>query len=112
MLPRRVTAEWLSEDSDAIYPPDTDIRGHWGHQFNVVGGEVLDLTAKDNTAVPAGWHRHDAAWFGNDEHLDSLTSCIPRVVKWVESFLAAHRCRRSTPRISAEKSLESAPAAD
>lgn len=65
------------------------IRGNYEHQFLVLDGEILDLN-KDAADVKAmdDPHEHDESWFGNDEHIDSMESCKPRVMDWVREFRA------------------------
>lgn len=63
------------------------IQGHYEHQYVVLNGEVIDLN-KDAADVKAmdDPHDHDESWFGNDEHIDSMESCKPRVMDWVREF--------------------------
>lgn len=65
------------------------IQGHYEHQYVVLNGEIIDLN-KDAADVKAmdDPHDHDESWFGNDEHIDSMESCKPRVMDWVREFRA------------------------
>ena len=65
------------------------IRGNYEHQFLVIDDEIIDLN-KDAADVKAmdDPHDHDESWFGNDEHIDSMQSCKPRVMDWVREFKA------------------------
>lgn len=68
------------------------VQGHTDHQYNVVNGKVLDLNADADDVqklLASGdvVYRHDLAFFGNDDHLDSMLSCLPRVACWSERFV-------------------------
>ncbi|MBN3760877.1 hypothetical protein [Burkholderia sp. Ac-20365] len=58
------------------------IEGAYEHQFNVLDGCKFDLSGQDLYA-DVGF---DAEFLGNEEHLDSLRSCLPRVLKWMSRF--------------------------
>ena len=63
------------------------LRGNWHHQWVEIGDRVIDLTGSHPT-VPCGWpYEHDEEFWLNEEHKDSLASCIPRVNAWVQEFL-------------------------
>jgi hypothetical protein len=66
------------------------VEGHVDHQYNVVGGEIVDLSADAadvrRLALP---YRHDPLFFGNEEHLESLASCFARVEGWAAEFAPA-----------------------
>lgn len=66
-----------------------EIRGNYDHQFVVLNGQIIDLN-KDAEDVRdmEDPYEHDESWFGNDEHLDSMESCKPRVRDWVRDFQA------------------------
>ncbi len=66
------------------------IQGHHEHQYLVLNGEIIDLN-KDAADVKAmdDPHTHDESWFGNEDHLDSMESCKPRVRDWVREFTAS-----------------------
>lgn len=65
------------------------IRGNHDHQFNQVGGVVIDLnsTAADVAAIRARGcdpYWHDRRFFGNADHLANMLSCMPRVANWLD----------------------------
>jgi hypothetical protein len=67
------------------------ILGNEEHQYNVIDSQVFDLNKDANdvrnmTASGVDPYEHDPSFFGNEEHLDALLSCIPRVANWVEVF--------------------------
>lgn len=66
------------------------IEGHLYHQYNVLDGKIYDLNAdcQDVRAMAsnANTYWHDAAFFGNPEHSESMMSCLPRVNCWVKRF--------------------------
>ena len=64
------------------------IRGNELHQFlRLSSGKILDLNAdaRDVQDLADPW-RHDPEFWGNEDHLESLESCLPRVDLWVERF--------------------------
>jgi hypothetical protein len=91
------------------------IRGNEGHQYvELENGQILDLNidAADVKRMMTafekdgrtGWfnddenpgnghvyhgdpHQHDAKWFGNPDHIESMRSIVPRVNNWVKEFL-------------------------
>ena len=61
--------------------------GNHGHQFNVLDGKIFDLCAGSaDIADKPGVYEHDPSFWGNNEHVDSVDSCQPRVEKWVAEF--------------------------
>jgi hypothetical protein len=76
------------------------MRGNWHHQFvELPDGTRVDLT--DAAGVPSEHsehpgmspkkvdpYKHDKRFWFNRDHRETLESCIPRVDKWVEEFLA------------------------
>ena len=70
-----------------------EIRGNEDHQFNFLNGAVIDLSedsadVRGMLAAGADPHRHDIEFFGNDEHLEAMLSCMPRVERWVTRYRA------------------------
>lgn len=65
------------------------LAGNYGHQFNLVDGGVVDLSADAaDVAALDEPHRHDPGQFLDNPTLyEQLESCAPRVRLWVESFL-------------------------
>lgn len=67
-----------------------EIKGNVNHQYNVLNGQVFDLN--EDCEDVRGFKRymqvyeHDAEFFGNDDHLASMSSCLPRVMRWVAEF--------------------------
>ncbi|AOG03472.1 hypothetical protein [Bosea sp. RAC05] len=67
------------------------IAGNEKHQFNLINGRIVDLTAgSSGLAGMKGAYRHDPIFFGNDDHLASLVSCMPRVREWADDFTMTH----------------------
>ncbi len=67
------------------------IAGNESHQFNLIDGRIVDLTAGSSGLVGLkGAYRHDPIFFGNDDHLASLVSCMPRVREWADHFAMEH----------------------
>lgn len=64
------------------------IEGNWHHQYNVIGGEVVDITSDSSEVggLDEPYH-HDLVFFGNPDHIESMKSCLPRVNRWVDEFL-------------------------
>ncbi len=64
------------------------IRGHYEHQYNLIGGRIVDLS---HDAVDVGRMKnpylHEPDFFSIPEQQDSLTCCLPRVDRWVMEFL-------------------------
>lgn len=68
------------------------LRGHRDHQYVVLpDGRTLDLNVDaEDVRSMASPHHHDARWFGNTDHVRSMSSCLPAVQGWVERFIADH----------------------
>lgn len=84
------------------------MRGNWHHQWVEIEGRRIDLTngvglenSNDlrHTQIKlgasmeeVGWvsdpFQHDARWWMNPDHVESLNSCLPRVLRWVEQWEA------------------------
>lgn len=64
------------------------ICGHYEHQYNVIGGRIVDLS---HDAIDVGRIRHpylhEPDYFGIPEKQASLNRCAPRVNAWVIQFL-------------------------
>jgi len=60
-----------------------DLRGNWQHQWAEVDGQIIDLSVRN------GDYTHDITFFGNADHAESMTLCMPRVAQWLAEF-AAH----------------------
>jgi hypothetical protein len=64
------------------------ICGHYQHQYNVICGRIVDLS---HDAVDVGRitnpYLHEPDFFAIPEKQASLTSCLPRVERWVLEFL-------------------------
>ena len=63
------------------------IEGHYAHQFNRVGGRLIDLS---HDALDVGGMRnpyqHDADYFEIPEYHARLAGCMPRVGGWAAEF--------------------------
>jgi hypothetical protein len=69
-----------------------ELRGNYDHQYLVThDGKIVDLNeeARDVLELGDDAHEHDDEFFGSDDHEASLASCLPRVEKWVQEFLAS-----------------------
>jgi hypothetical protein len=66
---------------------DADIDGNGVHQFAVKKGRIIDLNsgAADVTDMSAPYAL-DALFFGTRDHIASMTSCMPRILEWVQAF--------------------------
>lgn len=63
------------------------IQGNYDHQYNVIDGKRIDLSADSQDVKQMdNPYRHDPLFFANDDHLDSLESCLPRITDWVSSY--------------------------
>lgn len=64
------------------------IRGHYEHQYNLIGGRIIDLShdAMDVGRL-ANPYLHEPDFFAIREKQASLNSCLPRVAVWVIQFL-------------------------
>ena len=64
-----------------------EIEGNEQHQFNVIEDDLLDLNAgAGDVQGIAGIHDDEPGFIGNPEHLESMNSCLERVVGWVLEF--------------------------
>ncbi len=59
-----------------------EMRGNYDHQWVELHGEVIDPTNN----VDGGAIEHDDDFWLNEEHLDALVSCLPRVRNWLKQF--------------------------
>jgi hypothetical protein len=75
------------------------VEGAWGHQYNKVGGERVDLSAEEFSDM-----QHDEEFFGNEEHLDSLRNCLPRVLQRIH-MLERELFERNYPDLFRGKAL-------
>lgn len=66
------------------------IRGHFQHQYNVIGGRVVDLS---HDALDVGLMRtpylHEPAYFDVPEVQVSLAACMARAERWANGFVDA-----------------------
>lgn len=64
------------------------IRGHYEHQYNFIGGRIVDLS-HDSLDVGriTNPYLHEPEFFAIPEKNASLDRCLPRVDVWVEEFL-------------------------
>lgn len=67
------------------------IQGNFDHQYNVIQGKRVDLSgaSMDVLAIQSSGadpYFHDSDFFGSDDHLESLLSCLPRVERWLRTF--------------------------
>lgn len=94
-----------------------EIEGHYQHQFNRIGGRIVDLS---HDAADVGAMRdpylHDPDYFDIPEQRAALQSCLPRVTRWTAAFLAemeAEACVRyaglNRPRLVARLPLRPQP---
>lgn len=65
------------------------ICGHCEHQYNIIGGRIVDLS---HDAIDAGRianpYLHEPDFFSIPEKQASLDGCMPRVERWVVQFMA------------------------
>ncbi|MGR9013802.1 MAG: transcriptional regulator [Gammaproteobacteria bacterium] len=65
------------------------IRGHYEHQYNIIGGRIVDLS---HDAIDVGRianpYLHEPDFFAIPEKQASLNGCLPRVELWVIQFMA------------------------
>lgn len=71
------------------------LQGNYNHQFVVLDNGIrIDLgeDAQDRLSFSddGEWYNHDDAFFNNPEHLESMTSCKPRVQRWVKEWTSLH----------------------
>lgn len=68
------------------------LEGNARHQYlRTADGHVLDLTDWSDESA----YRHDASFFHNPEHAESMSSCKQRVDSWVAEFVQKHPVRES-----------------
>lgn len=64
------------------------IRGHYEHQYNFIGGRIVDLS---HDALDVGRicnpYLHEPDYFAIPAKQASLNACLPRVDGWVTQFL-------------------------
>ncbi|MDD5271555.1 MAG: transcriptional regulator [Methylovulum sp.] len=64
------------------------IYGHYEHQYNVIGGRIVDLS---HDALDVGRinnpYLHEPDFFAIPEKRAALDKCLPRVERWVNQFL-------------------------
>jgi hypothetical protein len=64
------------------------IRGHYEHQYNHIGGRIVDLS---HDAADVGRmgnpYLHEPDFFAIPEKRAALLLCVPRVDGWVSEFL-------------------------
>lgn len=70
------------------------LQGTIDHQYNLIDGKIVDLNAnaEDVQALRTAGrdvYQHDEYFFGNEEHLDSMLSCLPRITLWRDRFVTA-----------------------
>ena len=76
------------------------IRGHFAHQFNHIGGRLVDLS---HDALDVGRMRnpylHEPDYFAVPALQASLVGCLPRAERWADRFVAScpTRVRVSPP---------------
>ena len=60
------------------------IRGHYEHQYNLIGGRIVDLShdAMDVGKI-ANPYLHEPDFFAIQEKRAQLNQCLPRVAGWV-----------------------------
>lgn len=65
------------------------ITGNSRHQFNVLNGKIFDLCADNqDVATMIEPYEIEKGFIGNKEHLDSMRSCLVRVLQWKEQYYA------------------------
>jgi hypothetical protein len=69
------------------------IAGSYEHQFNVLNGQRIDLVGIDDYADV----EHDPEFFGNDEHVASMRSCLARVQIWLDQLVDELRTQVAGP---------------
>lgn len=66
------------------------IRGHFEHQFNRIGGRIVDLS---HDALDVGRmsnpYLHERDFFSVPEVQRSLAGCLPRATRWADEFMSA-----------------------
>lgn len=64
-----------------------EIRGNYHHQFNVINGEIVDLSFdSEDVSKLDDPYEHDEIFWLNPEHKESMKSCKPRVRQWVKEY--------------------------
>jgi hypothetical protein len=70
------------------------ICGHYQHQYNIVGGRIVDLS---HDAMDVGRmtnpYLHEPEFFAIPQKKLALNQCLPRVETWVIQFLAENEVR-------------------
>ena len=72
------------------------IHGHYQHQYNIIGGRIVDLShdALDVGAMGTPY-LHEPEFFEIPEQIASLARCVPRIDGWVAEFLKEHESAKS-----------------
>lgn len=85
------------------------IRGHYEHQYNFIGGRIVDLS---HDALDVGRihnpYLHEPDFFNIPEKNAALNKCVPRVTGWVLQFLAEIESTKTQPVIWVEACGKSA----
>lgn len=84
------------------------IRGHYEHQYNMIGGRIVDLS---HDAIDVGKiinpYLHEPDFFAIPERQASLDNCLPRASSWAIQFLAEiedeHKLSRLCPVCDTER---------
>lgn len=68
-----------------------EIKGSYLHQFNMIGDELIDFSEEslDVREIKEGGddpYEVDDDFLFNDEHIESMYSCLPRVQSWINRF--------------------------
>lgn len=102
-----VFLKWCERASERHSPPPADLSGsckygslfmngvfggaicgHYQHQYNVIGGRIVDLS---HDAMDVGKiinpYLHEPDFFAIPEKQAALAACLPRVGRWVAQFL-------------------------
>jgi hypothetical protein len=68
------------------------IEGHYAHQFNRIGGRIIDLShdARD-VGLMHNPYLHDPEYFAIAEYQARLLLCLPRAERWAEDFMREMR---------------------
>lgn len=68
------------------------LRGNYQHQYNDIGGLHVDLgrDAADVRAMSDPW-LHEPLYFDVPEQRAALQACLPRVDRWVQTYLSQSR---------------------
>lgn len=77
------------------------IRGHYQHQYNLIGGRIVDLS---HDAADVGRltnpYLNEPEYFSTPEQQASLDCCVPRVERWAQEFLGQAEVISSFPGFS------------